>query len=150
MGSPIAGIHNLRPEQELEKHTEHPRDHDQFPSARTHPQEHRLRLSLDSPQHVIREHNKTHQRRDLVNVPTMAFADGGCFFCRAVIREVKSDQSDRYVQDVVAQDGPDRQRDSPPRPVRLHRQLENRQNQAEKYGVWSKNSICLNPIMVAG
>ena len=36
MGSPIAGIHNLRPEQELEKRAEHPRDHDQFPSARTH------------------------------------------------------------------------------------------------------------------
>ena len=89
MGSPIAGIHNLRPEQELEKHTEHPRDHDQFPSARTHPQEHRLLLSLDSPQHVIREHDKTHQRRDLITVPTMAFADCGCFFCRPVISEVK-------------------------------------------------------------
>jgi hypothetical protein len=57
--------------------------------ARTHPQEHTLLLSLDSPQHVIREHDKTHQRRDLITVPTMAFADCGCFFCRPVISEVK-------------------------------------------------------------
>lgn len=33
VGSPSTGIHNLRPEQNLHKHTEHPRDHDQFPSA---------------------------------------------------------------------------------------------------------------------
>jgi hypothetical protein len=33
VGSPIAGIHNLRPEQELHKHAEHPGDYDQFPSA---------------------------------------------------------------------------------------------------------------------
>jgi hypothetical protein len=36
VGSPIAGIHNLRPEQELHKHAEHPEDYDQFPSALTH------------------------------------------------------------------------------------------------------------------
>src|SRR5260370_41352836 len=33
VGSPSTGIHNLRPEQALHKHTEHPRDHDQLPSA---------------------------------------------------------------------------------------------------------------------
>jgi hypothetical protein len=30
-------IHNLRPEQKLHKHTERPGDHDQLPSACTHP-----------------------------------------------------------------------------------------------------------------
>ena len=33
VGSPSTGIDNLRPEQELNKHSEHPRDHDQLPSA---------------------------------------------------------------------------------------------------------------------
>jgi hypothetical protein len=33
VSSSSTGIHNLRPEQELHKHTEHPRDHDQLPSA---------------------------------------------------------------------------------------------------------------------
>jgi hypothetical protein len=33
VGSPSTGIHNLSPEQELHKHTEHPRDHDHLPSA---------------------------------------------------------------------------------------------------------------------
>lgn len=33
VSSSSTGIHNLRPEQELRKHTEHPRDHDQLPSA---------------------------------------------------------------------------------------------------------------------
>ena len=33
VASPSTGIHNLSPEQKLHKHTEHPRDHDQLPSA---------------------------------------------------------------------------------------------------------------------
>ena len=101
VGSPSTGIHNLRPEQELHKHTEHPRDHDQFPSARTHPQEQGLLLSLDAPQHVIREHDKACQRRDLVAVPTLPRADCDGFCC-AVISETKPDKSDGDVQEVVA------------------------------------------------
>ena len=87
MGSPIAGIHNLRPEQELHKHAEHPGDHDQFPSARTHPQEHSVLLSRDSPQHVIRAHDKAHQRRDLVAVAAMPWADRDLLAGCAVISE---------------------------------------------------------------
>ena len=109
MGSPIAGIHNLRPERELQKHTEYPRDHDQFPSARTHPEPYRLPGSLDSPQHVIRENDKAHQRRELVTIPTMPLADRDFFFRCAVIGEREPDESHGYVQDVVAQNCPERQ-----------------------------------------
>src|SRR5215472_14201082 len=63
---------------------------------------------------------------DLVTVPAMSLADCDCFFCCAVITERKPDKSDGDIQDVVAQDYPERQQDSPPRPMRLSRQLENR------------------------
>src|SRR5260370_26925702 len=125
VGSPSTGTHNLRPEQELHKHSEHPRDHDQLPSARSQPQ-HILPWCLDSPQYVIREHDKAHQRRDLVTVPTIPWTDRDCFFCCTIISERKPDKSNNDVQDVVAQDCPQRQRDSPPRPLRPLRQLENR------------------------
>src|SRR5262249_16412662 len=47
---------------------EYPKHDDQFPPARTHPEPYRLPGSLDSPQHVIRENNKAHQRRQLVTI----------------------------------------------------------------------------------
>src|SRR5262249_57421335 len=45
-------------------------------------------------QQVIREHDKAHQRRDLVTVPDMSLADYECFFCCAVISEREPDKSD--------------------------------------------------------
>ena len=83
-----------------------------------------VRLSFHAPQHVIREYNKAHQRRDLITA--MSLADCDCFFGCAVISERKPDKSDGDIQDVVAQDYPERQQDSPPRPMGLARQLENR------------------------
>src|SRR5215471_6222084 len=55
----------------------------------------------------------------------MSFADCDCFSRCAVITERKPGQSDGDIQDVVAQDYPQRQQDSPPRPMRLSRQLDN-------------------------
>src|SRR5262249_27440306 len=75
MDSAIATTYNLRPEQKLQNHTEYPKHNDQFPSARTHPEPYRLPGSLDSAQHVIRENDKAHQRREMVTVPTMPLAD---------------------------------------------------------------------------
>src|SRR5215467_3996136 len=69
------------------------------------------------------EHDKAHQRRDLVTVPAMSLADCDCFFGCAVISERKPDKSDGDIQDVVAQHYPERQQDSPPRPMGLARQL---------------------------
>jgi hypothetical protein len=71
-------------------------------------------VSLHAPQHVIREYDKAHQRRDLVTVPAMPLADCDFFFCCAVITERKPDKSDGDIQDVVTQDYPERQQDSPP------------------------------------
>src|SRR5215471_10163928 len=124
MSSAIATTYNLRPEQKLQDHTEYPRHEDQFPSARTHPSPERLPRSLESPQHVIREKEKASQRRQLVTIPTMLWADRD-FGC-AVICERQPDKSDGDIQEVVAQDYPQRQQDSPPRPMRLSRQLDNR------------------------
>src|SRR5215470_16577013 len=73
-GSAITGIHNLRPKQKLHNHTEQAKHDDRFPSARTHPQEHGLLLSFHVPQHVVREYDKAHQRRDLVTIPAMFMA----------------------------------------------------------------------------
>ena len=109
MGSPIAGSDSLRPEQKLQEHTKHSRHQDQFPSARTHPESYRLRWPLDSPQHVIPENDKANQRRELVTVPTLPLADRHFFFRCAVINETKPDESHGYVQDVVAQNCPERQ-----------------------------------------
>ena len=114
MDSAIAPTYNLRPEQKLQNHTEYPKHDDQFPSARTHPEPYRLPGSLDSPQHVIRENDKAHQRRDLVTIRTMPLADRDFFFRCAVIGEREPDESHGYVQDVVAQNCPERQLDSPP------------------------------------
>src|SRR5262249_15973482 len=106
MDSAIATTYNLRPEQKLQNHTEYPKHNDQFPSARTHPEPYRLPGSLDSPQHVIRENAKAHQRRELVTVPTMPLEDRDFFFSCAVISERKPDESHDDVQDVVAQSRP--------------------------------------------
>src|SRR5215471_6626140 len=62
----------------------------------------------------------------------MSLADCDCFFCCGPISERKPDKSDGDIQDVVAQDYPERQQDSPPRPMRLSRQPENRKYQADK------------------
>src|SRR5215471_11918669 len=79
MDSAIAPTYNLRPEQKLQNYTEYPKHEDQFPSARTHPEPYRRPGSLDSPQHVIRENGKAHQRRQLVTVPTMPLTDRDFF-----------------------------------------------------------------------
>ena len=109
MDSAIAPTYNLRPEQKLQNHTEYPKHDDQFPSARTHPEPYRRPGSLDSPQHVIRENGKAHQRRQLVTVPTMPLTDRDFFFRYAVISEREPDESHDYVQDVVAQNHLERQ-----------------------------------------
>jgi hypothetical protein len=62
----------------------------------------------------------------------MPLADCDGFFCRAGTSEMEPGQSHGYVQEVVAQDCPEWQQDSPPRPLRRHRQLEYRQSQAKK------------------
>ena len=108
MDSAIAPTYNLRPEQKLQNHTEYPKHDDQFPSAQTHPEPYRLPGSLDSPQHVIRENDKAHHRRELVTVPTMPLADRDFSF-RCVISETEPDESHGYVQDGVAQNCPQRQ-----------------------------------------
>src|SRR5262249_35568016 len=124
-GSAITGIHSLRPNQQLHNHTEHAKHDDRFQSARTQPQKHHLLLSFHAPQHVIREYDKAHHRADLVTLSAMSLADCDGFFYRAVITERKPDKSDGDIQDVVAQNYPKRQQDSPPRPMRLSRQFEN-------------------------
>src|SRR5215470_9826167 len=92
MDSAIAPTYNLRPEQKLQNHTEYPKHEDQFPSARTHPEPYRRPGSLDSPQHVIRENDKAHQRRQLVTVPTMPLTDRDFSFRYAVISEREPDE----------------------------------------------------------
>ena len=109
MDSAIAPTYNLRPEQKLQNQTEYPKHEDQFPSARTHPEPYRRPGSLDSPQHVIRENDKAHQRRQLVTVPTMPLTDRDFFFRYAAISEREPDESHDYVQDVVPQNCPQRQ-----------------------------------------
>ena len=109
MDSAIAPTYNLRPEQKLQNHAEYPKHEDQFPSARIHGEPYRIPRSLDSRQHVIREYDKAHQRRELVTVATMSLADRGFFFRCAVISERKPDEPHDYVQDVVAQNCPERQ-----------------------------------------
>ena len=93
MDSAIAPTYNLSPEQKLQNRTEYPKHEDQFPSARTHPEPYRRPGSLDSPQHVIRENGKAHQRRELVTVPTMPLTDRDFFFRYAVISQREPDES---------------------------------------------------------
>jgi hypothetical protein len=45
-------------------------------------------VSLDSRQHVIREHGKANQRRDLVTVTAIPLADCDWFFCCARVVKV--------------------------------------------------------------
>ena len=52
---------------------------------------------------------KAHQRRESVTIPTMPLADRDFFFRCAVIDEREPDESHGYVQDVVAQNCPERQ-----------------------------------------
>jgi hypothetical protein len=40
------------------------------------------------------QHDKAHQRRDLVSVSAMSFVDCDCFFCCVVISEREPDKSD--------------------------------------------------------
>ena len=62
----------------------------------------------------------------------MPLADCDGFFCRAGTSAIEPGKSPGYVQEVVAQNCPEWQQHSPPRPLCLHRQLEYRQSQAKK------------------
>src|SRR5215472_2788343 len=66
--------YNFRPEQKMQRHTDDAKREDHLPSTRTQP-ECRLLASLDSPQHVVREHREAQQRSQLVEVRVVPFSD---------------------------------------------------------------------------
>jgi hypothetical protein len=105
-GSAIARIYNPIPEQKLAHHTEDTRHEDQLPPARTQPEPRRLLMPLDSSQQAIGENEETQHRRQLVNVQMIVLADRDCFSRCAVVDEKEPNKPDRYVQSVVARDGP--------------------------------------------
>ena len=94
------------PEQKLADHAEDIRRGYQRPPARSQPQPRGVRRSLDSPEQVIGENEKTKQSRHLIRVRSIAFADRDFLVCFAVVREREPNEPHDNVHSVVAQHHP--------------------------------------------
>jgi hypothetical protein len=107
-GAAIAHTYNIRPKQKPAKHTEDSEHQDQPPSAQTQPEPYDLPRSLNSFQQVIQENKETRHCPQLVTVRFMVLPDGSFFSFGDLCGEIDPNKLDRHVQNVVAQNQPQR------------------------------------------